>query len=111
MSRVFILEPTSLDTKEAARFGELVYVFPPRTSRTSIWDERFSEQVVQRLIEEDYDPCSDYFVVVGHMVQMVLASTAICAKWKRFKALLFSSIEHTYKSQTIGAQEDAPTRC
>ena len=111
MSRVFILEHTQLDVVKAREYGEVVYMFPPNVRRSSIWDERFCDEVIERLVEMEYDPCVDYFVVVGHMVQMVLAATTICGRWERFKALLFSSTERNYIPRIIGAKHSETSSC
>lgn len=100
--RVFILEPCQLDTSRTARFGQQVYLFGRDEKRSSIWDNAFKAEIAAALDKYRYDPKVDYFVVVGHMVPVVIATSVLTARFGTVKVLFYSSTDRDYVPKTIG---------
>lgn len=107
--RAFVVEPTKFDISLAEEFGEVTYIFGPDDRRLSIWDPDFTRQVVDRLVLElEYDPGRDHFVIAGHMVTLTFVVAALVRYVGPFKALLYSAVEQKYVSRKIGgASADA----
>ena len=103
MARVFIIEPTRLDTSAAADFGAIRYLFCPGDQRCSIWDEEFASQVLAKLRLHAYDPLADYLVVAGHTVAVAQCIAICICEFKRLNVLFFSATHRNYVSRTLGA--------
>lgn len=100
-SRVFVLEPCSLDISRAARFGEIVYIFRKGMRRRSIWDDEFKQEVMGALDENEYDPKKDYLLVAGHMVPLVLFISAALRHYTGINVLFYCSTDRDYVSRSL----------
>lgn len=101
MPRVFILEPTKVDISCATEWGELVTLFPRGAQRSSIWDARYSDEVLAALASYDYCPIEDYLVVAGSQVPLVIAAVAIAQEHGAAQYLFFSAPDRAYKARTL----------
>jgi len=99
--QVFILEPTHIDVSQAERFGAVKYVFDHGARRVSIWDDNFGDEVVRQLAANNFNPASDFFVIVGHMVPLVLSIAAMLNEWQRINVLAYSSVERQYVERRL----------
>lgn len=108
MSKVFILEPPVVNTAKADEYGERVILFPEGESRPSMWDRTFGDAVVERLVEEGFDPEKDYFLLVGAQVPTVLAIVAIVDQYGPLRLLVFNARSETrdYQPLTVGDYRD-----
>lgn len=96
MSKVFILEPTTVDTSACKAHGKPMFVFGRGDRRPSVWEPAFSRAVLAALDTEGYDPNVDLFCVVGHIVSLTIAIAAITAKHRQFRALQWNAQSREY---------------
>ena len=109
MPRVCILEPTKVDVSCASEWGELVVLFPHGVQRSSIWDSRYSGEVLAALAAHDYCPIEDYFVIAGSQVPLVTAAVAMSQKYGAIQYLFFSAPDRAYKARTLGETKNGAT--
>lgn len=108
MPRVFLLEPTKVDVSRAADWGQLTVLFPPGVHRSSIWDERYSGEVLNALAVHRYIPLEDFFLVAGSQVPLVMASIVMTKAYGVIQYLFYNAIDHSYHSKTLGGCNDEP---
>ena len=101
MVRVFLLEPCRQNTEDAKRFGEVKYLFLEEGSRSSIWAEEFTEELLEELDLLEFNPNVDYILVAGGVVPNFIAAAAIGGAYGQFKALLYDAKTSTYKERLL----------
>lgn len=108
MSRTFVLEPPragprgNIDLTEARRFGEIIYLFEPGDHRAGIFEDMFSDDVLNALDDHGYDPDKDYFVFAGGLVPMCRIASVLTGRYGRFRALLFCTSTRNYVDIMMG---------
>lgn len=104
MGRVICIEPTTVDIKHAAAFGDITYLFDKENGkmRVSIWDDLFPSQVVRALELIKYDPLADFIIVAGRQVTVTLAIVAAVQRFGAIQVLLFHAGDRAYTARTIG---------
>jgi len=103
--RVFILEPTRVDVSAAEEFGDITYVFGQGERRVSIWNTLFAEHTVASMENVGFDPTTDCFAVVGHLVPLTLALIALLKKHQAVNILLYSAIDRCYLERTVNVND------
>jgi hypothetical protein len=107
-SRVFCIEPPrdGFDVSTAARFGELTPIFKDRDRRCSVFrPDQYRHRVWEVLQEAGYQPAVDYFIMIGAMIPVSLAMTALMEHvppGTGVKILMFSSHDGEYVERVIG---------
>lgn len=97
MTRVIVYEPTSLDLKEAEKFGDIQYMFTPQETRPSIWEtEDFEDCCRRKLIALDFKPTEDYFAVAGPSVPLIVITNLLTRKYKEFRVLCWHAVIRDY---------------
>jgi len=109
--RVFVLEVSRVDVRDAKRYGELRFIFTPHMRHPSIWNREYEEVILDRLSAEEFNPSVDYFVIAGQIIGHIIAATAIVNEYGHFRALMFSAPNSEYVERIIGdAHETAVDR-
>lgn len=100
-ARVFVLEDqNSVDISKARIFGEEVYLFSKNEEdRPNVWTERFCDECVERLEQQNYNPEIDYLLIVGHMPPIIILVATIIRNWgecESVKALFWTKQAQNY---------------
>ena len=103
MSKIFLLEPSKFDVSHLAEWGQVQYVYGPTDHRPSIWDERFVPSTIKRMEDMGFNPDRDHIAIVGHLVPIVMVTSALAQKYgPRVCALYFSSTTREYVERSLG---------
>jgi hypothetical protein len=93
--RVFILNESIHDIRQAFRFGKLVTIFGK--VRPSIFDhERFKRDFLDKIRRLEFDPKHDCFLCVGTSVPLVLATSFIIEEYGYLQCLFFHAANQDY---------------
>jgi hypothetical protein len=96
--RVFLLEelrPASMSN--AGDYGDIVFIFPRSTRPCSIFSEKFTDEILDRLEAYRYDPAIDFYCFSGIMSACAIAIVAIATEYGEFKCLLYDGRRYTDK--------------
>jgi hypothetical protein len=105
--RVFMLMPYKLDVSKATEYGEIKMVFDGVQKKPSIWSPEFVKEVLDRLEDMEYDPSTDYILIVGSMVSLVRAVTAIVSSCTvPPKGLFYDVVSGKYVPLTMGVENE-----
>lgn len=105
-NRVFMVEPTRVDSSAAHDYGETVYIFNADTRRCSAFrTANFGIAVLKRLQEMKYDPLVDSVCLSGALLAVGTALVAIAQVYPRFNVLLFNSVDGKYVLRTFNADD------
>lgn len=108
--RVFVVEPykrPGIDITDLNEFGEVVYLFPLNGDRTSIFDEEFGFDVLEKLDTYRFDPSTDFIAIVGPMVNVVLMIAAAVQEHSPLNVLAYNRCDSKYTTLTLGNLTDA----
>lgn len=100
--RAFVLEPHPKDLSLANEFGDVIFIYDGKSSRPSIWDNRFVEEALIRLEVHKYDPDYDYVLCVGGLVPTVMFMTAIAEEFPGALTLYYDMPNHCYVERKLG---------
>ena len=99
MSKVILLEPTSLVLKEAKIFGELVYISTFKFNIFSI--DTMAQRINNKLKEIEYNPMDDLICLTGSAQKVALFLAAIASRHTEFIVLIFDSKTGRYKQRVF----------
>lgn len=101
-SRAILIEKTKVDTSQAQLFGDVVHVFPPGKERSSIWSDEFLDEALNSLADMEYDPVSDYIILVGQLVPLTKVIARLVSIYNNIRVLCWSATERDYVLQEFG---------
>lgn len=105
-SRVFMVEPTRVDSSAARDYGEVVYIFDADTRRCSAFrTANFGVAVLERLQDMQYDPLVDCVCLSGSLLAVGTALAVIAQVHSKFNVLLFNSVDGKYVLRTFNADD------
>lgn len=105
-SRVFMVEPTRVDSSAACDYGEAVYIFDADTRRCSAFrTASFGVAVLKRLQEMKYEPLVDSVCLSGSLLAVGTALVVIAQVYSKFNVLLFNSVDGKYVLRTFNAND------
>lgn len=102
MTRVFVLAPTDKPIYSAAEFGEIVFIFSPSDRPVSHTSCEFAMAIVRKLESMDYDPATDYLLLVGAFVPLIVFVAVVCEQYIMPKALAFDIRQNRYYPIVLG---------
>ena len=104
--RVFIIEkpPAHIDLAKAEEFGEIEIIFRPTDRHSSVFHaDRFGHDVLTKLTELNFDSLNDAFALVGGLVPVSVAMSAIFMKYGTLKILFYNAPESRYVLRVVDA--------
>jgi hypothetical protein len=105
--RVFMLMPHKLDVSKATEYGKIKMIFDGVQKKPSIWTPEFVKETLDRLEDMEYDPSTDYFLVVGSMVSVVRSTTALVSSCTVLpKGLFYDISSGKYVPLTMGVENE-----
>lgn len=99
MSKVIVLEPTSLVLKEAETFGELVYISNVKFNIFNI--DEMTQRINKKLKEIEYRPLDDLICLTGSAQKVALFLSAIASRYPEFIVLIFDNRTNKYKQRVF----------
>jgi len=103
-SRVFMLEQSqNVDVVPAFQYGPIIPLFKSTTidrnnksekkiDRPSMWHtEEFADEIIKKLEEHNYNPETDYLLVAGHVVPLIIFTCTVVSQWENVQVLFWSS--------------------
>lgn len=99
MSKVILLEPTSLVLKEAEIFGELVYISNVKFNIFAI--DTMTQRINNKLKEIEYRPLDDLICLTGSAQKVALFLGAIASRYHEFIVLIFDMKTNKYKQRVF----------
>lgn len=110
-ANVLLFEPPTsenIDISSAANFGRILYLFKPergRKSRAGIWEtDILCREILDRLIELDYEPTRDFLCISGHQVATSILIAITIREYGTVNALFFDTRERSYVARTLGTE-------
>ena len=102
MSRVFIIEPPSVNVAMAESFGKLIVLFKDGLKISPLDSDFYAGAIIEALEEVDYDPKVDLICVVGPLSSMWVVGAALCTRFGPFQSLIFNGSRGQYVRRTVG---------
>lgn len=99
MSKVIVLEPTSLVLKETEKFGKLVYISNIRFNIFNI--EALAQKINSKLKEIDYNPLDDLICLTGNAQKVALFLGVVASRYSEFIVLIFDNTTNKYKQRVF----------
>lgn len=100
---VFLLEQCRLDVTGLQEYGDTICLFGPHRSKTSMFQAReFSNEILQALQIEGYDPSIDYIALAGNTVALAVAVAAVSEYYGPARYLAFDARQRKYLPLNLG---------
>lgn len=103
MSQVIALKPPQredFDLSSAKKFGSLCFLFERGESHPSIWSDEFVDEIRDRLRRINFDPDSDFVLLVGSQVP-IIRLVAMLSGEVHWNALAWNAAARSYQSITL----------
>ena len=110
--RAFLLEDTAHDVTGATSYGTIQTLFTSNVKRPSIWTDAYSDAILARLREVQFDPDKDFIIISGPLIGLTILAAAISYEYGSFRGLAFNAHDdvRNYEVITLGYDyEEAPT--
>lgn len=107
-TKVFLVERLNkdYDLSTALEYGDLAYFFDVTDRRSSIFQiDKFYEDLSKSFRQKNFRPDIDYFCILGRLITVSVALTALAVKYKTIKVLLYSAGEERYVSRIFSIDE------
>jgi len=106
MSRAFLLEPTSLPTDKAEKFGQIVLMYDHVSMHPNPFSAEFQVRVVAKLKNLGFDHSEDYLILSGRMTALITMVAAVVAEWGSARALIWDARDdiRDYREVEMGPQ-------
>ena len=104
MSRCILFEPTKFDIKGIDAYGESVYLFDD-IPRRPLKDQLLECQIIDRLEGLGFDPESDFVVLSGAQLSVLILATTIVSYYGPVRMLAFDSVTQEYFERSMGHSE------
>jgi hypothetical protein len=114
--RVFVLTHSQFDLADAADYGDIVYLFGAEKRLPSPLSAVFAQETWHALKQNDYDPDTDFLLVLGSQAALVQWVAAVISQVQFCKALVFEATHSRYVIRTLGFEhvesedEENPTK-
>jgi 3-mercaptopyruvate sulfurtransferase SseA len=103
MSRIFIVEYPRHDIADLERLGRVFEIWPPGTSRPSVWDtDRLTEETIRKFNRLGFKPEEDALAYVGSGVLVATTLAALVGHYGRVQVVLFDNKNQKYIARTLG---------
>ncbi len=113
MSRVILIEGTDrVDVTQAAKFGDLVYLFRTRERRGTLFEVSDYVRTLKTMLRQiNYNPAQDFICIVGRMIPVTLLGMAVMSlvhqeKYSSpIKLLLWNAVDDQYVVRVLTSDE------
>ena len=92
MNRVFVVERTHLNLREAEQFGQITYL----TDSLDIFDTHSIDICKKQLSELQFNPSQDFLCITGNPVALVFLAIAV-GEYPEFRLLIFDARSGSYR--------------
>jgi hypothetical protein len=105
MNRVFVTEKPIQDISVATKFGTIEYLLT--VGHKSTWKtDKLTALFLQKLDSANYDPDSDYVLVVGSSILLTTLVAAIASEYGALKVLCYHTTSSQYVERIIGTIDE-----
>lgn len=102
MSRVFVIEPPTVNIEPAEAWGEVIVLFPEGSGMNPLDANVYAGRVIEKLEEEEFSPKNDMLLIVGPLIALTVCAGAIVSRFKTIRGLLYNPVKNEYVLRTIG---------
>lgn len=100
--KCIIIETCSrIDLNKVKEHGDILYLFQPGETRSSIWSEKFLDECMTALQRINYDNVVDAIVIAGAVIPITLLIARLCA-FENVMLLLWNANEDRYILKEAG---------
>ena len=102
MSRVFIVEPPTVNVSAAENWGEVIILFEGGVPVSPLDTNQYTGHVIHALEQAEFDSQNDKLALVGPVVSTAVVVGALVVRFKSIKGLLYSASKNEYVLRSLG---------